>query len=493
MISYFPTAYPDELLYSQLARYYTKSGYMAYTYAAEELYVSKTVRPDMNFLNVFTPDALRMITRDITMEDVVMKHTMFPHYGRFLPLERRQRAFHALVSMQGNYHNLLPIPTRKGNSDRCLRYCPMCADQDRQEHGETYWHGTHQMIGLAACPVHGCYLIDSNIVISGKMPPMLRSAEEVIPPSGVTTMACEVERRLAVYMGEVFRADMDMQSDVVAGQFLHSCMANTKYRSVRGEQRNVRLLHTDFTKFYRELSGNWFTELWQIQKVLTNDRVNFYEICMLAMFLGVPATELVKMELPEKSQQQLFDEEVYRLHDEGLKYPEIAERLNASYNIVKAIGEQRYGTYHKPPKIPLKSGAKPQDWDQIDNDTLPLVKDAIRQLQGDGTTRPRRVTVFAVERMLHLSSKKISLYLPRCLAKIRRHEESQEQYWAREVVWAANQLRAAGSPLAWRRIRELTNMRPENYRACLPYVANYADAETIEQLCFIVKDDREKG
>ena len=35
MISYFPTAYPDELLYSQLARYYAKSGYMAYTYAAE--------------------------------------------------------------------------------------------------------------------------------------------------------------------------------------------------------------------------------------------------------------------------------------------------------------------------------------------------------------------------------------------------------------------------------------------------------------------------
>ena len=148
---------------------------------------------------------------------------------------------------------------------------------------------------------------------------------------------------------------------------------------------------------------------------------------MLAMFLGVPATELVKMELPEKSQQQLFDEEIYRLHDEGLKYPEIAERLNASYNTVKAIGERRYGTYHRPPKVPLKSGAKPQGWVQIDNDTLPLVKDAIRQLQGDGTTRPRRVTVFAVERILHLSSKKIALYLPRCLAEIRKHEETQKQ------------------------------------------------------------------
>lgn len=86
MIAYFPTAYPDELLYSQLARYYTKSGYMAYAYAAEELYVSKIVRPDMEFVNVFTPDALRMISKDMTMEDVVMQHTMFPYYGRFLAL-----------------------------------------------------------------------------------------------------------------------------------------------------------------------------------------------------------------------------------------------------------------------------------------------------------------------------------------------------------------------------------------------------------------------
>lgn len=486
MIAYFPAAYPDELLYSQLARYYTKSGYMAYTYAAEELYVSKIVRPDMEFVNVFTPDALRMITRDRPMADVVMKHTMFPYYGRFLPLERRQRAFQALVSMQGNYHNLLPIPTRKGNADRCLRYCPVCAGQDRQEHGETYWHRTHQMIGLATCPVHGCYLMDSNIVISGKAPPMLKSAEEVIPVADTATMACEIERLLAVYMEEVFQSDVDMQSDVAVGQFLHSRMANTKYRSTRGEQRNVKLLHSDFLEFYRELSGNWFTELWQIQKVLASDRINFCEVCMLAMFLDVPAAELVNMNLPEKSQQQLFDEEVYRLHEEGLKYPEIAERLNASYSVVKAIGERRYGTYHKPPKIPLKSGAKPQDWKQIDNDTLPLVKEAIRQLQGEGTTRPRRVTVFAVEKMLHLSSKKISLYLPQCLAEIQQYEESQQQYWAREVVWAANQLMAAGSPLVWRRIRELTNMRPANYRACLPYIAAYADTEITNRLHSIV-------
>ena len=78
MIRYFPTAYPDELLYSQLSRYYVKSGYLAYIYAAEELYQRKAVRPDMEFVNPFTSVTLQMITKRMTMEDVIMKHTMFP-------------------------------------------------------------------------------------------------------------------------------------------------------------------------------------------------------------------------------------------------------------------------------------------------------------------------------------------------------------------------------------------------------------------------------
>ena len=192
MITYFPAAYPDELLYSQLARYYVKSGYLAYVYAAEDLFASKTVRPDMEFVNTYTSDALQMITRDTVMENVVWQHTMFPYYGRFLPLERRRRAFQAMVSMQGNYHNLLPIPNRKNSSDRYLRYCPICAEQDRMKYGETYWHRIHQMIGLAACPVHGCYLMNSNIVISGKMPPILKSAEEVVYILEMAVMASEI-------------------------------------------------------------------------------------------------------------------------------------------------------------------------------------------------------------------------------------------------------------------------------------------------------------
>lgn len=324
MIAYFPTVYPDELLYSQLARYYTKSGYMAYTFAAEELFLTRTVRPDMEFINNYTPAAVQAITRNMPMEAVVKKHTMFPCYGRFLPRERRQKAFEALVSMEGNYHNLLPIPQSKNDKARCLRYCPVCASHDREQYGETYWHRIHQMIGVHVCPAHRCNLIDSGVMISGKATPSLTIAEGIIPLSESCTFSDnEMECNVAAYMAEIFQNDIDMDSCVTVGEFLHSQMVNTQYRSVRGEQRNIALFHTDFTEFYKDLSDNWFTELWQIQKVLTNDRVNFFEICLMAKFLNISPDELVHMELPEKTQQQFFDEEVYRLHEQGLKYPAI--------------------------------------------------------------------------------------------------------------------------------------------------------------------------
>lgn len=475
MIACFPKIYPNELLYSQLARYYAQSGYTAYRYAAEDLYINKTVRPDIEFLNGFTNDALLKITQFMPMETIVEKHTMFSYYSRFLPAERRNNAFQSLMTMQGNYKNLLVIPKRKTDKNRYVRYCPLCAIDDRKNYGETYWHREHQMQGVDICNIHGCYLNDSNLIISGKASPILVTAEEIIPPSSeIIICKNELERKFAKYVTDVFKSDINMKLNVLAGDFLHSRMSGTKYRSVRGQQRNIALFHADFTEYYKTLPNNWFTELWQIQKVLTNDRINTIEICMMAMLLEIPADDLVNMRLPDKTQEQLFDGQIYRLHDQGLKYPQIAERLNASLSTVKTIGEKKYGTYHKPPKKPLKSGAKPKDWEQIDIAMLQDVKTAIKELQGNGIARPKKITVFAIEKMLKLSPKQIDK-LPMCRAEIRKHYVSQQEYWAMEVIWAAKKVISEGRTLNWKGIRTLTNMRRDNLKSCISYLKQYTD------------------
>ena len=484
MISCFPVIYPDELIYSLTARYFVKSGYMAYTFVAQDLFTSKTVRPDIEFINEYTTDALRLITRDMPMKIIIEKHTMFPSYGRFLNHDGREKAFDALISMQGNYSNLLPMPKSKNSEKRYLRYCPICANNDRKKYGETYWHRIHQIKGVNICPIHYCLLKDSKVLISGKASPALITAEEVIAENSVRPIPCknEIECKAAKYAADVFQSEIDLQSYVTVGSFLHSRMENTEYRSVRGKQRNIGLFHKNFTQYYKELPDNSLSELWQIQKVLTSDRTNFYEICLLAMFLNIPVPDLVRMELPEKSQQQIFDEQIFQLHEQGLKYTEIARHLNAPYDTVKAIGEKKYRKHSKEIKKPLRCGAKSKNWEQIDDATLPLVKKAIKSLHGDGISKPKKVTVFAVEKKLGLPSKRISTYLPKCRMEIEKNRETQEQYWAREVVWAVHQVKKKGEILIWRKVRDLTNLRRRDFEVCLPYIDEMVDVELAERI-----------
>ena len=90
-IGYFPQIYPDELIYSVLARFYVHSGYPAYTFCAEDIFLNKRVRPDMEFLNVMKPERLESLCKKMSMAELIEKHTMFPYYARFLPHVRRNR------------------------------------------------------------------------------------------------------------------------------------------------------------------------------------------------------------------------------------------------------------------------------------------------------------------------------------------------------------------------------------------------------------------
>ena len=343
MIAYFPSFYPDELLYSRLARFYQKSGLMAYSYAARELFENPLDRPDFEFINRYAPAAIALLTRDMSMEEIVTGHTLFPYFARFLPKERRERAFQAFMDMRKDYHNHIAYPKFKNGMQRSARYCPMCVKEDRQRYGETYWHRQHQIIGVDICPLHGCGLVDTDLSISSKMTPSLITAEEAAGGE-VDPVICTdlTEMRLARYVASVFAAPMDMSSDVDVSVFLHNRMAGTPYLSVRGRKRDMAALHRDFRAYYETLQGNWFTEEWQIQKLLNGQRMNMFEVCLLALFLGVPAAELTKMTLPAVSLHRAYDERIFALHRQGLNYREIAAVIGGGYDTVKAIGEGRY-------------------------------------------------------------------------------------------------------------------------------------------------------
>ena len=491
MIAVFSTIYPDELLYSQLARFYARSGYPGYTFAAEDLFENKTVRPDIEFLNAYTPDALHLITRQKPIEEIVLKHTMFPYYARFIGQERRMKAFQSLVAMDMAYHNLLPLPKSKEKVIRHLRYCPICAEHDRETYGETYWHRIHQMHGIRICPAHHCFLIETDIRMDSRVSPSLVTAEEVVnTQNSIILSENPIECALAGYIAEVFQSDFDLESTVEVGQYLHSRMEGTKYLSRRGQQRNIALLHRDFIAHYGSLADG-FNELWQLQKLLSGSRHSMTEVCMTAMFLGVPADDLAHIELPQIPQHDRFDATVKRLHDDGLNYQEIARELGAAYDTVKSIGLGTYGTYHYGSPVQKKRKSKRYDWTAIDNDLLPKVHDIVRSINADKTKRPYRITIGTVERMLNLPKNGLR-NCSKCRSEIRRFYETQEQFWARVIVWAVTTILDKGQQLSRTRVKNMTEIRDAKISACLPYMNRYADDALVSEILRLYDNQSEE-
>ncbi len=478
MIGCFPNVYPDELVYSWMARYYVQSGYVSYDAVAKDVFVNGAVPPDIEFFKELTEDVLQVMTKNISMEDIVLNHTMFPYYARFLPKERRKRAFKSLCSMNGEKQYLLANARNDKEAVRYLRYCPLCSSNDRKQHKQTFWHRSHQLLGIDVCPIHGCYLCNSDVIIKGKRQNTLISAEESVPRFQIVKFPKnDFEYTMAKYIWQIFEAEIDWETSATIGEFLHSKMENTKYVSVRGKQKNLQALYMDLMDYYKDLQ----MELAELKKILDGSKCNTYEICLIAMFLSIDVSEVVHMKLPDKKQMELFDEQIYALREQGLKYTEIVEQLNIPYSVVAKILENVYGKsgYHKRTE-PKKSGRKQSDWKTVDENTLPLVRQAIEKVQNDNSSFPKRIRCSLINDMLDLPKKRIESYLPRCREEIAMYEETQEHYWARKLIWAVQKIMEDGLTVNCKRIHLLVHLKKQYLSKCFPEVCEIADEEVIE-------------
>ena len=72
-IAYFPTIYPDELIYSVLSRFYQNCGYPNYIFCAEDLFVNKRIKPDIEFINELKPEIIHLLCQNMTIEHLIEK------------------------------------------------------------------------------------------------------------------------------------------------------------------------------------------------------------------------------------------------------------------------------------------------------------------------------------------------------------------------------------------------------------------------------------
>lgn len=439
MIGYFPELYEDELIYSWIARYLVHSGYTSAADTYQDLYFNKNLRPSVELMNNMLDDAKTVMTKYMSMEDLIHKHTLFPEYGRFIDPTKREKLVSEADFSRGNWINSLMIPTSIG--ERYLKYCPLCVKEDRDSHGEAFWHRKHQIIGIKICTKHKVYLQDSDVLINRNLT-RLKAAEIIIPRETIITK-CEDEIiiKLAIYMVAVFENERYGYEQI--GRYINSQIPS-KYLYDNGN-RKMYALYADYVAFYKTLDTSELMSENSMCRLLGGHRAIYAYICQLGLMLDIDPSDLVN-----KGDEQDYD-----------IFQRVSQMTGEPVERVRIIGEAVIDELKKESVQFIKGTRHKDNIDQADIELLPRLKETVLKIYGEGDARPRKISISQISKAVHVDSHRLKK-MKRCMDFFNQYYESQEEYWARELVWAVKKTEHDGDNLSFSHIQDLTNLRRDN-------------------------------
>lgn len=167
MLPFFTNPYPNELIYSAIARYHFYTGNIDCKDTLQELFCSRSVIPSVEIGSHFSILAEKLGSY-YSIETLLANHTIYPYYSLFLSKNRQQEILQDVANdAQGLYTRLGMVAGSICRKDE-LFYCVECAMEDKHHFGEPYIHREHQLQGIDYCPHHEAplkkYSVTPNIV-----------------------------------------------------------------------------------------------------------------------------------------------------------------------------------------------------------------------------------------------------------------------------------------------------------------------------------------
>ncbi len=160
----FPVPYPNELVYSTVARAGIYHGITSPKQLLDEVFQNRKVIATLDL-----PCHLQAIANQLqstgrySVEELVYQHTLFPIYAPFVTEDHKIRALQMMAGRsQGAVHLILGMAASRIQSNDRFKYCPECMKNQHQQHGENFWQRNWFFPGLAVCPEHGPLSILKN-------------------------------------------------------------------------------------------------------------------------------------------------------------------------------------------------------------------------------------------------------------------------------------------------------------------------------------------
>jgi hypothetical protein len=250
----FPDPYPDELLYSVEARFYDRMQFPNASTVSYEFFGEKKIAEAVDLPNRIDRLVAALPPNNrYSAHEFIYKHTFFPLYAPFLPLERAQRVCDEMKGTNVNQLNKYVGVYKCVSSPRVLRFCPACAEEDRSNFGETYWHRRHQVVGIEICLHHSVYLELSTVSRPKDLAKFLSAERSISPMAPHLLNSADPHHSTALKLAHdvewLLQYDEPPIGLAVIRSRYYNLMLERGYATLGGPIRTSKLIN-DFENFY---------------------------------------------------------------------------------------------------------------------------------------------------------------------------------------------------------------------------------------------------
>ncbi|MGO0309643.1 TnsD family Tn7-like transposition protein [Endozoicomonas acroporae] len=485
VLSYFPVPYPDELLYSIIARYGIHTGQSGNRKAIlRDVFGTDTATaiPDL-------PSHLRYLVQhvgqvwQISEKDIIKRYTLAPFYLPFLKPDLAEKIVSSMNSNRGgDIHTRCGISAGALTQPAFFRYCPSCVQQQNEQFGESCWLRSHHIPGIDVCIYHSQELLSAKSYFHSRHKHLFSPAvREVTDQTSAHVELKDIEIKLH----RLYSSLMGLQK--ITG--LSSHQWTVFYKQLADQLGFKKGSRVDHQSIRRHIENDWFGTClnrspqvaahysWLTQ-MFRKHRKSFHpirhmmvwasllpEVPVKTIFTRVsrlPAEPDKKGTFPLQVTQPTIKTREYRQAWLMLlkKYPDIGIKALRSTGERGALyawlyrHDRQWLMSHRPDKVVNHSKQGKVDYGKWDEENVLALACAFKTLNKK-SGRCRLSRTFLVKQLpRHVSVDKHLKKLPKTRQWLLGHAESIEDFQLFRVLNAAEELKRQNLPLKrWRLLR----------------------------------------
>ena len=486
MINYFPKIYDHELFYSIYSRLKQDIGVQSNQPFKEIVFKRPNEYIEIFYVNEPSDTLRSFMSKRYIIDDLYYNHTMFFYWSLFLNESDKKDALQKLISNDKSFIEHIPPRPKYKYQKIFLKYCPLCAKENREKYHETYWNTLHQIPDINVCLIHGCKLKDSSVNVNNSRIINFHTAENCINDDYSYDIGTIGEINTAKYLYQLIIRKQSLKNGITMFDVFYKKLIQKRYMNQLSWLQHKTVFLNDFNQY---LSDNNIEEIRKIKAMcaIFSSKANPLRTVHILLFLGIQISDIftcqtakqIDMELIEKIRSEYTkDNGVNKLAKQYHFTPYIISKIINNQNDVneQQLVHPKYAyDYDKNNK--LKKFRYPKQ----DKKYYPKMEYYINMYLNSGGIKRLTVGGFNVfmQEICSDIRRNDFYHMPQCYKYIKAKEKPIEDYWADKIKYIVDQMDS--DHIAYSILKGRVHITDKNMTAAMD-VLQYKYPETYQKI-----------